>query len=178
MSKDHSDRTRMRPLLKLNIMSKTLSFALIVFLLFGLIEYSKGQNISNQLKTKIEEQVDSLFHENIIAAELLEYDQLSKCVDDIHQAGFIVNGSYFAQYDSLINSLKARSQRIVKQHITIQKEKISVLSDRIVLLTAYGDTKVEVSDGNTFTAKFFWSFVYEKIGKDWKVIQSHQSSLR
>src|SRR5665648_578384 len=85
-------------------MSKTSSFALIGVLLFGLIEYSNGQNISNQLKTKIEEQVDSLFHENIIAAEHLEYDQLSKGVDDIHQAGFIVNGSYFAQYDSLMNS--------------------------------------------------------------------------
>ena len=159
-------------------MSKTLSFALISFLFFGLIEYSNGQDISNQLKTKIEEQVDSIFHENIISAEHHEYDQLSRGVYDMHQAGFIVNGSYFAQYDSLMNSLKARSQRIVKQHITIQKEKITVLSDRIALLTAYGNTKVEVNDGNTFIAKFFWSFVYEKIGKDWKVIQSHQSSIR
>ena len=159
-------------------MSKTLSFALIGFLLIGLIEYSNGQNISNQLKTRIEEQVDSLFHLNIIAAEHLEYDQLSRGVDDIHQAGFIVNGSYFAQYDSLMNNLKARSQRIVKQHINVQKEKITALSDRIALLTAYGDTKVEVNDGNTFTVKFFWSFVYEKKGKDWKVIQSHQSSIR
>ena len=159
-------------------MSKTFTFALIGFLLIGLIEYSNGQNISNQLKTKIEEQVDSIFHENIISAEHLKYDQLSRSVDDMHQAGFIVNGSYFARYDSLINSLTARSQRIVKQHITIQKEKITVLSDHIVLLTAYGDTKVEVNDGNIFTAKFFWSFVYEKIGKDWKVIQSHQSSIR
>jgi hypothetical protein len=159
-------------------MSKTFSFALIGFLLIGLIEYSNGQNISNQIKTKIEEQVDSIFHENIISAEHLEYDQLSRVVDDTHQAGFIVNGSYFAQYDSLINSIKQRSQGIVKQHIIIQKEKITVLSDRIVLLTAYGDTKVEVNDGNIFIAKFFWSFVYEKIGKDWKVIQSHQSSIR
>lgn len=157
-------------------MTKVFSFALIGFLL--LIEYSNGQNISNQQKTKIEEQVDSLFHQNIIAAERLEYDWLSRGVDDVHQAGFIVNGSYFAQYDSLMNSLKARSQRIVKQHITILKEKITVLSDRIVLLTAYGDTKVEVNDGNAFTVRFFWSFVYEKAGDDWKVIQSHQSSIR
>jgi len=168
----------MQPILKLNIMTKTFSLALIGFLLIGLVGYSSGQNISNQQKAKIGEQVDSLFHDNIIAAERLEYDRLSRGVDDTHKAGFIVNGSYFAQYDSLMNSLMARSQRIVKQHITIQKEKITVLSDRIVLLTAYGDTKVEINDGNTFTAKFFWSFVYEKIGKDWKVIQSHQSSIR
>ena len=159
-------------------MTKAFSFALMGFLLLGINEYSSGQSISNQQKIKIEVQVDSLFHDNIIAAEQLEYDRLSRGVDDMHQAGFIVNGSYFAQYDSLMNSLKVRSQRIVKQHITIQKEKITVLSDRIVLLAAYGDTKVEINDGNNFTAKFFWSFVYEKIGKDWKVIQSHQSSIR
>jgi len=159
-------------------MAKAYSFVLMGFLVLCVNEHSNGQSISNQQKTKIEVQVDSLFHQSIIAAERLEYDQLSESVDDIHQAGFIVNGIYFSQYDSLMNSLKARSQRIVKQHITIQKEKITVLSDRIVLLTAYGDTKVEVNDGNTFTAKFFWSFVYEKIGKDWKVIQSHQSSSR
>ena len=159
-------------------MAKTFSFALMGFLLLCINEHSNGQNISNQQKIKIEEQVDSLFHDNIIAADRLEYDRLSRSVDDMHQAGFIVNGSYFAQYDSLISSLKLRSQRVVKQHITIQKEKITALSDRIVLLAAYGDTKVDVNDGNTFTAKFFWSFVYERIGKDWKVIQSHQSSVR
>lgn len=31
---------------------------------------------------------------------------------------------------------------------------------------------------DTFTAKFFWSFVYEKMDNEWKVIQSHQSNLR
>ncbi len=159
-------------------MTGIFSCALIGFLLIGLVESSDGQTISDQQKTKIEQQVDSLFHNNIVAAERLEYDRLSRGVDDIHEAGFIVNGTYFAKYDSLINSLKARSQRIVKQLITIQKEKITVLSDRIVLLTAFGDTKVEVNDGNTFTANFFWSFVYEKKGNDWKVIQSHQSRIR
>ena len=159
-------------------MAKTFSFALMGFLLLCINEHSCGQSIPDPQKTRIAEQVDSMFHESIIAAERLEYDLLSRGVDDMHQAGFIVNGAYFAQYDSLINSLKVRSQRIVKQHITIQKEKITVLSDRIVLLAAYGDTKVDVNDGNTFTANFFWSFVYEKIGKEWKVIQSHQSSVR
>jgi hypothetical protein len=73
--------------------------------------------------------------------------------------------------------MKERSQRVNNQLITIRKQKITVLSDRIALLTAYGDSKAEVNDGNTFTVKFFWSFVYEKTINDWKVIQSHQSSI-
>lgn len=153
-------------------------FLLFCFIFMGAFEHSTAQNISNQQKSRIEAQIDSVFHHSIKAAEQLEYDQLSRNVDDNHHAGFIVNGTYFAQYDSLITSLKARSQRIIKQSITLQKEKITVLSDHIVLLTAYGDTKVDVNDGNTFTAKFLWTFVYEKTGNDWKVVQSHQSGTR
>ena len=159
-------------------MTKALSFALMGFLLLGINEYSSGQGISNQQKIKIEVQVDSLFHGNIKAAEDLDFDQLNQCVDDQYKAGFIWNDTYYAQYDSLINIAKTRSQGIAGQSIIIRKEKITVLSERIVLLTAYGDTNVELNNGNAFTVRFFWSFVYEKAGDDWKVIQSHQSSIR
>lgn len=159
-------------------MTKPLIFLLIGSLFFGFIEHSLGQNIPNQQKSRIEQQVDSVFHHMIMEAEHLEFDQLSQGVDDKYHAGFIVNGSYFAQYDSLIISLKARSQGISNQSITIRRQKITVLSDRIVLLSAYGDTKAEAKDGNAFSIRFFWSFVYEKTGNEWKVIQSHQSSIR
>jgi len=46
------------------------------------------------------------------------------------------------------------------------------------LLTACGDAKIDVSSGNSFSMKFFWSFVYEKINNDWKVVYSHQSNDR
>ena len=159
-------------------MTKTLTISLTCFLILGFVEQSNGQNITNQQKSMIEKQVDSVFHGMIKAAENLEFDKLSKGVNDKYNAGFITNGSYFTQYDSLINSVKTKSQCVTKQSITIQKEKITVLSDSIVLLTAFGDTKIDVSSGNSFTAKFYWSFVYEKINNNWKVIQSHQSSVR
>lgn len=159
-------------------MTKPLIFLLIAFFFYGFIEQSWGQNIPDQLKSGIEQQVDSVFHRMIKEAEHLEFDQLSQGVNDKYNAGFIVNGSYFAQYDSLITSVKARSQGISNQSITIRKQKIAVLSDRIVLLSAYGDTKAETKDGNAFSIRFFWSFVYEKTGNAWKVIQSHQSSIR
>ncbi|MCX6236650.1 MAG: nuclear transport factor 2 family protein [Bacteroidia bacterium] len=159
-------------------MTKKLTFLLICSFFFGFVEPSTGQNISAQQKTRIEQQVDSLFHSNINAAEHLDYDQLSQSVDDKYKAGFISNGTYFAQYDSLFNIVKTGFQRVAKQTINVRKEKITVLSERIVLITANGDSNVELNDGNTFTAKFFWTFVYEKTGNVWKVIQSHQSSVR
>lgn len=159
-------------------MKKTLTISLFLFLLFGLIEKSKGQTITNQQKSVIEKQVDSVFHSMVIAAENLDYDQLNQGVDDQFQAGFISNNTYYSRFDSLIIVAKSRAQNITKQHITIQKEKITVLSDSIVLLTAIGDTEVDLISGNSVTVKFFWTFVYEKINKSWKVVQSHQSINR
>jgi hypothetical protein len=159
-------------------MKKTLTILLTCSFFFGCIEYSSGQYLFEQQKLSIEKQVDSVFHIMVKAAESIAYDKLSAGVDDKYNAGFIVNGSYYAKFDSLLNTIKERSQGVNSQRITIQKEKIAVLSESIALVTAYGDTKVEVSNGNTFDAKFFWSFVYQKINGQWKVIQSHQSGVR
>jgi hypothetical protein len=156
-------------------MKTTLIISLICFLAFGFNGQSKGQNLSNLQKSKIEKQVDSIFHTMVKAAENLDYDKISTGVDDKYNAGFIVNSSYYSKYDSLIYILKANLQSGTKQSITIQKKKITVLSDSIVLLTASGDTNVELNTGQSFNVKFLWSFVYEKINNDWKVIQSHQS---
>ena len=159
-------------------MKKTLTISLICLLSLGFIEYVNGQNLTNHQKSLIEKQVDSVFHFMIKAGENLDFDILSKGVDDKYHAGFITNGSYYTQYDSLINSLKTKSQGVTRQSITIQKEKITVLSDSIVLITAFGVAEIDVSSGNPFTVKFYWSFVYEKINNNWKVIQSHQSGIR
>jgi hypothetical protein len=157
------------------IMKTTITISLFCFLIAGFNGQSKGQKFTNLQKSKIEKQVDSIFHLMVKAAENLDYDKISKGVDDRNNAGFIVNGSYYSKYDSLINILKANLRNGPKQSITIQNKKITVLSDNIVLLTASGDTDVELNTGQSFHAKFLWSFVFEKVNNDWKVIQSHQS---
>ncbi len=157
------------------IMKTTIAISLICFLILGFNGQSKGQSLTNMQKSKIEKQVDSIFHTMVKAAENLDYDKISMGVDDRYNAGFIVNSSYYTKYDSLINILKANLRSGTKQSIAIQNEKITVISDRIVLVTASGDTNVELNTGQSYNAKFLWSFVYEKINNDWKVIQSHQS---
>jgi hypothetical protein len=159
-------------------MIKTLTYSVICCLYLGLSHQVKGQNISSQQKSTIEKQVDGVFHEMIKSAESVDYDKLAQGVDDSNNAGFIINNTYYAKFDSLTNVLKARSQGLSRQTITIQKEKITVLSENIVLLTAFGDARVEVNAGNEFTIKFYWSFVYEKKNNTWKVVQSHQSGVR
>ena len=137
-----------------------------------------AQNISSLQKTLFERQIDSVFHCMINAADKLEYDKLAQGVNDKYNAGFILNSLYFDSFDSLINFVKTRSQGVRSQNIKVQKEKITLLSENIALLTAFGDSKTEVSSGEPFTVQFFWTFVYQKINNEWKVVQSHQSNVK
>lgn len=156
-------------------MKTTATISFLCFLIAGFNGHTFGQTLTISQQSKIEKQVDSIFQTSVKAAETLDYDKISVGVDDRYNAGFIVNNSYFTSYDSLIQILKANSRSGTKQSITIQHKKITVLSDCIVLLTASGETHVELNTGQSFNAKFLWSFVYEKIQQNWKVIQSHQS---
>ena len=156
-------------------MKTTLTILLICIVTFGFNVQSKGQNLTIPQKIKIEKQVDSIFNAIVKAAENVDYDKISLGVDDRQNAGFIVNNLYYAKYDSLIHSLKSNLRSGLKQKINIQQKKITVLSNNIVLLTASGESRVESNTGQPLTIEFLWSFVYEKINNDWKVIQSHQS---
>ena len=123
-------------------MKTTLFISLICYFSFGFIDNVAGQNQQN---LRIERQIDSIFHVMIKAAENLDYDKLTTGVDDRYKAGFITGGLYYAQYDSLIKSIKTKSLGVIGQNITIQKEKITVLSDNLVLITASGITKIDVN---------------------------------
>jgi hypothetical protein len=156
-------------------MKTTLAISLICLLTFGFNGQSKGQSLSNLQKSTIEKQIDSTFQTTVKAAENVDYDKISIGVDDKYNAGFIVNNSYYAKYDSLITVLKANVRSGTKQRIIIHQKKITVLSEDIALLTASGDSNLELPNGQNFNIKFLWSFVYARINNDWKVIQSHQS---
>lgn len=119
-----------------------------------------------------------MFQKMLVLAEKLEFNKLSSGVNDTREAGFITNEKYYARYSSLIEDVKTNAQGISKQDISIKEKKITVLSDKIVLMTASGVAKAKLDDGREIAADFHWSFVYEKIDNDWKVIYSHQSTTR
>lgn len=158
-------------------MKTTLTIAFFCVLACGFNAQSKGQNLTKLQISTIEKQVDSIFQTMVKAAENLDYDKISLGVDDRHNAGFMVNGSYYKTYDAMIAILKANTPSGANQHIAIENKKLTVLSDSIVLLSASGETHVDLNTGQSFNAKFLWSFVYEKINTNWKVIQSHQSRV-
>ena len=159
-------------------MNKLTIISIIFLLSYGFITPAKGQTLSNKQTEQIKNQVDSVFQKMVVMAENLEFNKLSSGVNDTHEAGFISNGKYYARYSALIEDVKNNAQGISHQDISVREKKITVLSDKIVLITASGVAKANLSDGRVIAADFHWSFVYEKIDNDWKVIYSHQSTTR
>ena len=159
-------------------MNKLTIISILFLLSFGFITQAEGQTLSNRQTELIKNQVDSMFQKMLVLAEKLEFNKLSSGVNDTREAGFITNGKYYARYSSLIEDVKNNAQGISKQDISIKEKKITVLSDKIVLMTASGVAKAKLDDGREIAADLHWSFVYEKIDNDWKVIYSHQSTTR
>ncbi len=157
-------------------MKTNISFALVFFFVF--IGNSMGQKLSDQQKTKAEAEVGAIFKTMVKAGEALDYDALSKGVDDQNHAGFIVNNGFYTKYDSLSNLLKGRVGGVSKQSIVFQKQKITAITEDVVLVIAIGDSTVELINGTQIPLKFYWTFVYQRIEGQWKVVQSHQSGNR
>jgi hypothetical protein len=156
-------------------MRKSLLSLFFCFLLIGLYIISNGQTAIFKSNPGIEKEIDAAFLKSIKAAETLDVPKLINDVDDSRHAGFIANANFYSTFDELANILKSREPGSVKQTITLQKKKITVLAENIALVTASGVSQVEFNGGNPFSLNFFWTFVYEKINNEWKVIQSHQS---
>ena len=157
-------------------MKTNISFVLVFFFIF--IGNSMGQKLSGQQKATAEGEVGAIFKNMVKLGEALDYDALSKGVDDQNHAGFVVNNGYYANYDSLSNLLKGRAGGVSKQQISFQQQKITAITENVVLVTACGDSAIELTNGTQFQVKFYWTFVYQKIDGQWKVVQSHQSGSR
>ncbi|WP_163707037.1 nuclear transport factor 2 family protein [Mangrovibacterium lignilyticum] len=155
---------------------KKLNFRLILFLLFVALELPAGaQQLSAQQEAVLQSEVNATFTQMLVYAEKLNYEQLNSGVNDSRAAGFITNGNYYAHYDTLIADMKANAQDVDRQDISIKEKKTTVLSDKLALMTVTGTATVYLTDGRVLPVNFHWSFVFEKMGKDWKVIHSHQS---
>lgn len=156
-------------------MNKLIIISISFLLSFGVINQLEGQSLSKSQTELIKKQVDSVFQEMLAYAEKLDFDKLTLGVNDKHKVGFISNGKYYADYSTLVNDVKLTAKGISYQDISIKDKKITVLSEKVVILTASGLSSAKINDGREIVADFHWSFVYEKTNNNWKVIYSHQS---
>ncbi|MDU1890288.1 MAG: nuclear transport factor 2 family protein [Dysgonomonas sp.] len=159
-------------------MNKLIVISIFCFLSFGFVTKSVAQSISPNQTEVIKKQVDAVFLKMVDSAKKFDFKELSSGVDDTHMAGFISNGKYYASYSALVKEVEPSAQGIDRQDISFKDKKITVLSESLVLVTTSGVSNSYLDDGREIIVDFQWSFIYEKINNDWKVIHSHQSSMR
>lgn len=156
-------------------MKKKISLLFFCLLSSIFLLQAEAQQLSEQQEESITNEINAFFQEMLGYAEKLDYEKISSTVDDRHKAGFITNKKYYQKYAALIDDFKTNTGTVSNQEITIKEQKTTVLSDKIVLMTVVGIANVKLNDGRIFSNNFHWSFVYEKIDNEWKVIHSHQS---
>lgn len=147
-------------------------------LLIGFCSNSFSQELLKSIKYKIENDISQVFEKSVIAGENLNVDEIKAPINDSLKAGFIDNGNYFETFAELMVGFEKGIQGLESQKMNIEKKKITVLSEKHALLTAHGNFSAKVVDGRILTGKFAWSFVYENIEGEWKVIHSHMSNPR
>ncbi len=159
-------------------MKKICTLLFMIIFAFAFTNARSSQKISPKKINKIKPEIDSIFQVMVSYAEKLYYDSLQFGVDDTRHAGFIIDNTYYSTYDSMISSITSNIGSAKSQQITIEKKIITVLSNRLALLTTTGQSTLTLYSDTSFTYNFYWSFVYEKINGNWKVIHSHQSIKR
>jgi hypothetical protein len=163
--------------IKFKIMKqKIYSLILTGILTFGVYGISFSQDLAREMTDKIENEISQLFDKNIKAGEELDVTGICENIDDALKTGFIDNGFYFTSFEDLMVGFKSAIRGLEYQKMTVATKKITVLSEKNVLLTAHGDYSAKVVDGRILTGRFAWTFVYSKINGNWKVIHSHMSN--
>ena len=151
---------------------------LFIVLFIGINIDSKSQELTSVQKDKISSEINALFEKSIKAGENLDISVITGNVNDTLKTGFIDNGYYFSTFNEVIKGFNKGVKGCKSQKMEIINKKLTILSDKIVLLTAFGNYSATLDDGRILNGKFAWTFVYSKINDTWKVIHSHMSNPR
>ena len=151
---------------------------LFIVLFIGINIDSKSQELTSVQKDKISSEINALFEKSIKSGENLDISAITGNVNDTLKTGFIDNGYYFSTFNEVIKGFNKGVKGCKSQKMEIINKKLTILSDKIVLLTAFGNYSATLDDGRILNGKFAWTFVYSKINDTWKVIHSHMSNPR
>ncbi len=139
---------------------------------------ANAQRISEKKKTRILEELEVVFLDNLKTGENLNADRLSESVDDSPGAGHILNGVFFSSFEPILQQTRSGMRNLKSLKYEIQNKRVTVIADDAAIVAVSGKAAAESTSGQKFTNSFAWTFVYRKTGGQWKVIHSHQSVPR
>lgn len=81
-------------------MKKLTVISIPFFLSSVFILHLEAQSLPMYHTESIKNEIVSVFQDMLVFAENLDFDKLNSGVNDTHKAGFITNGTYYAQYST------------------------------------------------------------------------------
>jgi uncharacterized protein (TIGR02246 family) len=126
----------------------------------------------------IEDAVLAVNAEMTRAAEAADADRLFGYMLETDKGSVIQNGVVLATRLQALERVKRNLSGISKIQYHWSRQYVTVLSPEVALLIAEGESVVNTTAGDTFTAPFAQTVVFVLRAGEWKVIHAHQSSPR
>ena len=129
--------------------------------------------VEDEQRVAIEREVRAVHKEHVQAAERFDFDRMCADYSDAYRAGFNHQGVFYGSagaYRALFQSFVA-----TRQEIYFDETRVAVLAPNVALLTAHGGFVATGSEGYTFERRTAITYVYAKIGEEWKAVHSHKS---
>ncbi len=109
------------------------------------------------------------------AAERLQASRFSDLV--LPQGSVIQNGRLFPTAEEARQSIEQAYQGVEKQEINFRRQKVTVLSPTVALVTAEADSSATLLDGRAISATSAWTVLFVLTDGQWKVLHAHTSVL-
>jgi ketosteroid isomerase-like protein len=114
----------------------------------------------------------------IAAAEARNPDALLSDVAPNDRGALIVDGRLLLKRDDVVKQTRDNFSRIAALKYTFQERHVTLLSPTAALLVATGRAEGRTEDGRNFGANFGHTYVLTLEQGHWRVLHSHQSSVR
>jgi hypothetical protein len=112
------------------------------------------------------------------AGEAVDADRLFSYMLETDKGSVIQNGVVLATRQEALERVRSNLRGISKIQYHWKRQYVTVLSPEAALLTAEGESVVNTTAGDTFTAPFAQTVVFVLRAGGWKAIHAHQSSPR
>ncbi len=154
-----------------------LSCTLIVSFLFWL-EPQAASSMSAAERAAVEKSILETIARMTEAAEAQDIDRLFGFMLDTDRGSVIQNGRVLLTRTEALEQTKKNMSGISSIQYRWKQHHVTVVSPKVALLIAEGESSATTDQGQLFTAPFAQTVVFVLTDGRWKALHAHQSSPR
>lgn len=144
-----------------------------IFLASSLSAQTDSQVLSESDLKQIESEISQVMDTVLVAAGRADAESMFRVIAE--EGTLIRSGELMLSKDEAFRFYQQAYQRVKKVEYRFDHRKIQVLSKQAVLMIIDGESIVTTLDNRIFRTPFAQTMIFERDGKDWKVLHTHVS---